>query len=181
MLAAMLISSSAFGQVAHVPEPTIAPVSTGLWHHFLDINTAATYAALRLEQCSIHYECSSVIYIDPRGIFVVGPSRTDYQSDHVQIVASDGPSDWAIAANVHSHPCLPDYYTSVFSPQDMMGALLERTTSYMVDLCTGDVHEFIAGLTRTDTEKVGDVWMTGGLIVGHVPAIGYAAFANVGI
>lgn len=159
------------------------PVSTAAWPRFDTRRAAALYAAARLEKCSHYYECSGVIVVDPKGKFTVGPVRTDYGSDHVRITNEGVPSDWDIAADFHSHPCVPHHLTSVFSSEDIMGAIMTRTTSYMVDLCTGNVHEFVPGTSKPDTTKIDgqDRWLTGGSIIGQVAAFPAAPLAVEGI
>lgn len=158
------------------------PKSTSEWKHFTDVRSAAVYAAARLETCSHYYECSAVIVKDGKGRFAVGPTRTDYISDSVRIVFSDVPSDWTVAANIHSHPCLPNHAVGLFSPEDIMMAIAHRIPAYMVDLCAGDVHEFIPGVNKPDTVEYDDgVWLTAGTIVGHVAAFKTEPLANVGL
>jgi hypothetical protein len=148
----------------------IKPHSTAEWLRFDTLHKAAVYGAVRLEQCSHYYECSGFILKDPKGKFVLAPVRTDYESDRVLIIDSTGPADWTLAADLHSHPCLPDHATGLFSPPDMINSIVSRTVSFMVDLCTGDVHEFIPGTTRPDETRYGDMWLTGGTVIGHVAA-----------
>jgi hypothetical protein len=148
------------------------PQSTSEWERFGDLHAAAIYAALRLENCSHYYECSGYIALDPAGKFVVSPVRTDYNSDNVRVEDDEGPSDWKVVADFHSHPCVPHHYTGLFSGEDMIGALMGRKTAFMVDLCTGDVHEFVPGRDRVDVEPIheGDEFLSPGKVIGHVPA-----------
>jgi hypothetical protein len=168
------------GNDPNAPPPTATfkeliaqqPESTSEWKRFDNLHAAAIYAALRLEDCSHVYECSGYIAVDPKGKFVVSPVRTDYNSDNVRVEDDEGPSDWKVVADFHSHPCVPHHYTGLFSGEDMIGALMGRKTAYMVDLCTGDVHEFIPGKDRVDVEPIhdGDEYLSPGRIIGHVPA-----------
>jgi hypothetical protein len=156
-------------------------LSTQAWHRFTSLDKAAMYGAARLELCSHYYECSATIVIDSRGRYAVSPLHTDYASDHVQVIRS-GPSDWEVAADLHSHPCLPHHATAVFSPEDMSYAITKRTTAYMVDMCTGNVHKFVPGVTKQDEELIDDdVWLSGGKIIGQVAAFKDAPLANEGI
>jgi hypothetical protein len=159
------------------------PQSTTEWKRFDTLHGAAMYAALRLEGCSHYYECSGYIAVDPKGKFTVSPVRTDYSSDSVSIEDGDAPSDWKVVADFHSHPCVPHHYTGLFSGEDMIGALMTRHTAYMVDLCTGEVHEFIPGTSKVDVEPIhdGEEYLSPGNIIGHVPAFAYAALAHEGL
>jgi hypothetical protein len=43
----------------------------------------------------------------------------------------------------HTHPCKSaDYFPQYFSPQDLVSAFFYRVPSFILDECTGDVHEF---------------------------------------
>ena len=157
-------------------------VSTGEWKRFDTLHEAVVYEAGRLEQCSHYYECSSFFMKDPAGKIAVGPTRSDYASDHVSI-RPNGPEDWTLLATIHSHPCIPNHYPNLFSPQDMMGSVMTKTTGYMVSLCTGDIHEFIPGKTPMDDVHLDDedIWLSAGNIVGHVAALPDVAKADEGI
>jgi hypothetical protein len=157
----------------------IAP-NTDKWHRSGTLHEAALYGANRLEICSHYYECSAMILIDPKGKFTLGPVRTDYNSDNVQVenIAQDG---WKVAADIHSHPCVPHHAPWVFSPEDMIGSIVTRTVAFMVDMCTGNVHEFIPGVTRPDSEKIDEVWLTQGNIIGKVSAFKEEPLAREGI
>jgi hypothetical protein len=156
------------------------PQSTSEWKTFDALHEAALYGAKRLADCSVYYECSGQIYKHD-GKFVNSPVHTDYAANHVSI-HDDQPTGWELAADLHSHPCAPPNVTRVFSPEDMIGAIIERVpASFMVDLCTGDVHEFIPNKTRIDVEKVDDdVWLSQGEIIGHI-APAKMPLANEGI
>lgn len=162
---------------------SLLPRSTSEWKRFDSLHGAAIYAALRLENCSHYYECSGYIAKDPRGKFAVSPVRTDYASDNVRVEDGDAPSDWKVVADFHSHPCIAHHYTGLFSGEDMIGALMGRKIAYMVDLCTGNVHEFIPGKDRVDVEPIrdGDEFLSPGRIIGHVQAYEFEPRANEGL
>ena len=157
--------------------------STSEWKRFEHLRQAAMYAADRLEKCSHYYECSGYIVLDPSKKFVVSPVRTDYNSDSVRVDDEDAPSDWKVVADFHSHPCVPHHYTELFSGEDMMGAILGRKIAYMVDLCSGNVHEFLPGIDKPDMVPVhdGTEWLSAGTIIGHVAAFKDDATANEGL
>jgi proteasome lid subunit RPN8/RPN11 len=141
------------------------------WHRFATKKEAVLYAAARLVKCSTHYECAGTIAKDSDGRFVAVPVWTNYQSDHVEI-HSRVPVGFSVVAMIHSHPCLPGYETGFYSPQDLMASILVRTPSYMVDLCTGDVHQFLPGTDRPDdVQPEGEqIYMSAGTIIGNVGA-----------
>lgn len=157
------------------------PHSTSEYKHFATLHDAVMYAADRLERCSHFYECYGVIARDPLGKFVVSGVHTDYASDHVG-GNHEVPTGWTFAADIHSHPCILHHATGLFSPQDMMGSVLTRAPhSYMVDMCTGDVHEFTPGETKMDEVAVDNIWLSPGKIVGHVAAFKNEPLAHEGI
>jgi hypothetical protein len=149
-------------------------------HTFDTLREAVLYDATRLEDCSHVYECAGLIARAANGKYVTGPVWSSNFSDHVEM-HDKVPYGWTLAANIHSHPCVPAHWTGLFSPADMIGALISRTVGYMVDLCSGDVHEFIPGVTKVDEVLVDDIYMTGGNIVGHVNAYPKDAIPNTGL
>jgi hypothetical protein len=43
----------------------------------------------------------------------------------------------------HTHPCKPEeYFPEYFSPQDLVSAFFYHVPTFMLDECTGEVHEF---------------------------------------
>jgi hypothetical protein len=43
----------------------------------------------------------------------------------------------------HTHPCKPDaYFSQYFSPSDLISAFFWHVPTFMLDECTGQVHEF---------------------------------------
>lgn len=141
------------------------------WHRFATRKEAVLYSAARLTKCSTHYECAGTIALDSDGRYVSIPVYTNYQSDHVAI-HSQVPVGFKMVAMIHSHPCLPGYDTGFYSPQDLMASILSRMPSYMVDLCTGDVHQFLPGTDKPDdVQPEGEqIYMSAGTIVGNVGA-----------
>ena len=156
------------------------PHSTAEFKHFATLHEAVMYNAARLERCSIYYECAGVIAIDPHGKFVTSAVHSDYAGDHVSM-SHTIPEGWVLAADMHSHPCVPHHAPNMFSPQDMIDSIISRTVSYMVDLCTGAVHEFVPGVTKPDQTEVDGIWMTEGKIVGYVAAFKNEPQAHEGI
>jgi hypothetical protein len=170
------LATPANAQVADVDNPKLAVL-----RRFETLHEAAMFGAQRLEDCSHYYECSAAIATDRAGKFVVGPVRTDYAGDHVGVDASV-PSKWKLVGDIHSHPCVPDHVSAMFSPQDLSGMIVHRLTGYMVDLCTGKVHEFIPDVTKPDETLVDDeVWLTEGNIIGQVAAFPSEPSAHEGI
>lgn len=145
----------------------VVPESTGQLTRYDTLEEAAVKAIERAYRCSRNYECGGSIAKDPNGKFVVGPVDTDYEGDSVGIPRFE-PTGWTAVAMYHTHPCIPDHATGLFSPQDMAGATMKRVLAFMGDLCTGDVHEYDPKTMRADTTAYSGIYLTGGKIVGHI-------------
>lgn len=100
--------------------------------------------------------------------------------DGVRVIDKDQlqPND-KMVATYHIHICMKDYYHAVFSYQDIVVAILSGTPEFMLDTCTGDIHEFDpkvdkihdtgieAHLFGPDCEKV-DRHLPAGRIIGNI-------------
>lgn len=190
VLAMIVYANSAHAQApdnGELPPELVAilegqqPMSTSEWHRFDTVKEAAMYAADRLGKCSKYYECSAVFVKDPKGKIAVGPASTDYQSDATHIRFSSVPSDWERVGAIHSHPCVPHHHANIYSGPDIMGSLAFKIPFYMVDLCSGQVHEFIPGVDPPNNIEVEGAWMTAGRIIGTVQAYPSQPVANEGI
>lgn len=135
------------------------------------LEEAGVYAAKRLYQCSHVYECGGVIAKRPDGKFEVGPVSSSYDGDHVGIDHSVPPG-YKMVADYHSHPCLPDSHAvEFFSPQDIAGDTALRIVGFMLDECTGAVHEFTPGRDAPNDVQVDEmelIFLTRGRVVGHI-------------
>lgn len=141
-----------------------------------ELHDAAAAAAQMLYACSHYYECGNIIAQDPNGKYVVGRVLASMDhGDEVQI-PHGVPAGWKFIAEAHSHPCLKDSHeVPFFSPQDLMGYVSGRFTGYMLDQCTGDVHEFVPGRdSPNELEMPGNpgTFSTHGVIVAHIPVDG---------
>jgi hypothetical protein len=137
------------------------------------LHEAAAAAAVRLYACSRHYECGVVIAADAKGKYVIGPRLSSEDAgDHTDI-SHEVPPDWTSVADIHAHPCLSDSHeVDFFSPQDIMEYQTLKITGFMLDQCTGDIHEFVPGRdSPNDTEMPGNPgeYSTHGKIIGHIP------------
>ena len=146
------------------------------------LHEAAVAAAVKLYACSHYYECSTAIAKDQHGKFVVRPYLSSNDAGDNTEMSHGVPEGFELAADIHSHPCLPDTHeVSFFSPADVIEYIASRTTGYMLDECTGEVHEFIPGVTvPNETEMPGNpgTYSTHGLIIGKIPVEGKSVEAN---
>ncbi len=70
--------------------------------------------------------------------------RTLQKIDAVEMDADKvrTPGD-VLVALYHTHPCKPEtYFSQYYSPQDLVSAFFYRVPSFILDECTGKVHEF---------------------------------------
>jgi hypothetical protein len=70
--------------------------------------------------------------------------RTLQKVDAVEMDADKqrAPGD-VLVGLYHTHPCKSDeYFSQYFSPQDLVSAFFYRVPSFILDECTGKVHEF---------------------------------------
>jgi proteasome lid subunit RPN8/RPN11 len=86
----------------------------------------------------------SGILVRRDGQLTYTPSRTLKMVDAVemdadkQLVRGD-----VLVGLYHTHPCKPEeYFPQYFSPQDLVSAFYWHVPTFMLDECTGEVHEF---------------------------------------
>jgi hypothetical protein len=76
-------------------------------------------------------------------VYTVSP-RTLKMVDAVEMDADKlrTPGDVLIGL-YHTHPCKPEeYFSQYYSPQDLVSAFFYHVPSFILDECTGEVHEF---------------------------------------
>ena len=135
------------------------------------LEEAGVQASQRAANCSHYYECGGIIALRPSDHkYVVGPVQSSRSGDSVHF-ERNAPLGWKVVANYHSHPCLPDtHYVDFFSPEDLMGDTMNKEPGFMVNLCTGDVHEFDPSRDSPNDTLVGDegIYSTHGRTVGNI-------------
>lgn len=86
--------------------------------------------------------------------------RTLKKVDAVEMDPSKqtAPGDMLVAL-YHTHPCKPrEYFPQYFSPQDLISAFFWHVPTFILDECTGAVHEFDPTLDRaSDTGVVVEI------------------------
>lgn len=178
---------------ANASKPVSIPVTEIHLPMQLDINALTGYDTLeeagvhaieRAYQCSHAYECSGSIALRPSdGKYVVGPVRSDYSGDSVG-VDHRVPVGWKLVADFHTHPCNADSHdVGYFSPQDMAESTAEKITGFMGDLCTGEVHAWLAGRDSPNDVYLEDqdIYLAKGRIVGHITVDGKSMEPDQGI
>jgi hypothetical protein len=71
----------------------------------------------------------------PRTLKMVDAAEMDVEKQRV--------SGDTLLGLYHTHPCKPDaYFSQYFSPQDLISAFFWHVPTFVLDECTGKVHEF---------------------------------------
>jgi hypothetical protein len=71
----------------------------------------------------------------PRTLKLVDAAEMDVEKQRV--------SGDTLVGLYHTHPCKPDaYFSQYFSPQDLISAFFWHVPTFILDECTGKVHEF---------------------------------------
>jgi proteasome lid subunit RPN8/RPN11 len=91
------------------------------------------------------WEYSGILVIHDGELDVSASSpRTLKQLDAVEMDVDKqrAPGDILVGL-YHTHPCKPEeYFPQYFSPQDLVSAFFWHVPTFMLDECTGKVHEF---------------------------------------
>lgn len=172
MTLARLIALAMAGIV--LPEPTATRIST------LEHTAVAALKDLRQQPNAELYEYSGFIILrDGVYQYTMFP-HTDGHPDRVSydIAAHLSASDTLVGI-YHSHPCYSDtYFVQYFSTADLLGAKAMGVPAFLLNNCTGAVHEFDWRVDRVrSTGATVDVRLAdGSLRTYHLPAgrlIGY--------
>jgi hypothetical protein len=77
----------------------------------------------------------------PRTLKMVDAAEMDVEKQRV--------SGDTLVGLYHTHPCKPDaYFSQYFSPADLISAFFWHVPTFILDECTGQVHEFDPVLDR---------------------------------
>lgn len=140
-------------------------------------NAAALSAAVQLYSCSRYYECAARIAKIGDGKFIISPITSDSASDHVRIPVTH-PAGMTIVADIHAHPCLDKTHeVEIFSPTDIMGALMNRHAEYMLSQCTGNVYLFVPGTMSPNDYEIPDsdgLYTSKGVLIGKISVSGFS-------
>jgi hypothetical protein len=189
VLAAVLTLAAlvgAFAPTEVVPTPLVLPMQLNVegLTGYDTLEEAGVHGIERAYQCSHVYECSGSIALRPSdGKYVVGPVRSDYSGDSVQVVHGV-PMGWKLVADFHTHPCNADSHdVGYFSPQDMAEVTALKITGFMGDLCTGEVHAFTPGRDKPNDVYLEDqeIYLSKGRIIGHITVDGKSQEPDQGI
>jgi hypothetical protein len=187
---AAVLTLAVLAESSAPPAPAIAPVllpmqlSVEALTGYDTLEEAGVHGIERAYQCSHSYECSGAITLRPSdGKYVVGPVRSDYSGDSVQ-VNHNVPMGWKLVADFHTHPCNAESHdVGYYSPQDMAEVTAVGITGFMGDLCTGEVHEFTPGKDKPNDVYLEDqeIYLSKGRIVGHITVDGKSQEPDTGI
>jgi len=90
------------------------------------------------------WEYSGILFIHEGQLGYSPSPRTLQKVDAVEMDADSqrAPGDTLVAL-YHTHPCKSEaYFPQYFSPQDLVSAFFYRVPTFILDECTGKVHEF---------------------------------------
>jgi hypothetical protein len=168
-----------------------APVSNTLP---ADSAAAAAISSVALEPAAVHalrwafyapngyrWEYSGILVMRDGEVMNNAFPRTLKRLDAVPMDATQqlNPGDTLVGL-YHTHPCKPKQYLSAYySPQDLISVFFYHVPSFILDECTGDVHEFDpltdqvrgSGRTLTITQSNGIsrvVHLPAGRVVGNI-------------
>jgi hypothetical protein len=146
---------------------------------YATVREAGIAGIKRAYQCSAVYECGGVIAQRPDGRFVLGPSRTDYSGDEVEIPRGV-PQGWTFAGDFHTHPCHPKSHADRdFSKDDLQ---YTGVAHYMGELCNGRVHEWVPiAAERYAQEDVQGEQLTEGDVVATIDVLPLDVDAHPGL
>jgi len=90
------------------------------------------------------WEYSGILFIHEGQLGYSPSPRTLQKVDAVEmdVERQRAPGDTLVAL-YHTHPCKSEtYFPQYFSPQDLVSAFFYRVPTFILDECTGKVHEF---------------------------------------
>lgn len=123
------------------------------------------------------WEHGGIVFLRNGQMIHTSPAITDSQSDSLWIVPRNlkGPSD-VLLAMYHTHPCLPDsHFPQYFSVPDIAISLFERVPTFVLDECSGMVHEFdptVDDPNKTEETVTGGHHVVIGRIIGNIGQVG---------
>lgn len=124
--------SSAYDSQAFADEPLLQTTATRAlrWAFYAPNGYRWEYSGILVtHDGELHYSSS------PRTLQKVDSVEMDVDK---QIAAGD-----VLVGLYHTHPCKSEeYFSQYFSPQDLVSAFFYRVPSFILDECTGKVHEF---------------------------------------
>ncbi|GEM_PF-1254703 len=173
LLAAILVSSRcpagaspAPGSAAQAPQPTAlaaasAAQATGSTAQATQSDAQAAEGAMQATAVralrwafyapnGYRWEYSGILIIRDGQLGYSAFPRTLKKVDAVEMDPEKqrAPGDTLVAL-YHTHPCKPrEYFPQYFSPQDLVSAFFWHVPTFILDECTGDVHEFDPTLDR---------------------------------
>lgn len=139
----------------------------------LDASAVEDFRHIMLKPHAEDWEYSSILILQDNAYWYPLIPHTDKQKDAVYLFYGPDtiPEGGLLAAILHTHPCFNGYLTGFFSIPDVMAAYYYKVPSFVLDECTGDVHEFNWAVDRPhDTGKDVDIATKDGSRRVHLPA-----------
>lgn len=90
------------------------------------------------------WEYSGILVVHDGELHYSASPRTLQKVDAVEMDADKLLAAGDVLAGLyHTHPCKPEqYFSQYYSPQDLVSAFFYHVPSFILDECTGKVHEF---------------------------------------
>jgi hypothetical protein len=138
---------------------------------------AATKAFQTIQTLPGHdlWEYGGIIVIKNGKYYFSAVPATDKKGDAVLVDVLKLKGDSQLAGVYHTHPCLEDYWTGLYSFSDIIQQMYWKVPSFIYDACTKEIHEFDSSVDRVrdtgrnvqlDSGKV--IHLPSGRIVGHL-------------
>lgn len=87
------------------------------------------------------WEYGGVIVLDQGKYYYSAVPATSNKSDSVYIDVMNRAEGKKLVAVYHTHPCLPDYWTGLYSFNDLIQQAFFKVPSFMLDQCKMQIHE----------------------------------------
>lgn len=140
----------------------------------LEHTAVAALHDLRTQPHAAEWEYSGVIVYRAGTYQYSGFPHTDHFRDHtlLDVEGQMQPGD-KLMAIYHNHPCYSTtLWTNYFSVTDIISAKFYGVPTFMLDVCTGDVHEFdwTVDKVKGSGADVGVITPSGAKKVLHLPS-----------
>lgn len=140
----------------------------------LEHTAIAALHYLRIQPHAAEWEYSGIIVYRAGTYQYSGFPHTEKFRDHVQtdVKGQMQPGDRLVAI-YHNHPCYSTtLWTQYFSPADLIAAKFWSVPTFMLDVCTGDVHEFdwTIDTIKASGADVKAITRAGAKVIVHLPS-----------
>lgn len=115
------------------------------------------------------WEYGGVIVLEQGRYYYSAVPATNNKPDSVYMDVNNRAAGKHLVGVYHTHPCLPDYWTGLYSFNDLIQQAFFRVPSFILDQCKMEIHEI--DLTIDDPHATGrDVHVGDSEKIIHLPA-----------